>query len=204
MKKGLIAFVALLALGFVLNTVNKPQTVTAPVSQEELAKREEAQKKAEAQKAYFAHPVIRARETARKLEAINTNQSGPIAEAVQSVRAYATSKGQQPINAHLVGNAALAFDSMAKAYAAFDVPSDLPGKATALLTGARVRLKESAEAGTLAFLDLQRLLEAKGNANMKSVSVNLDKAITLRNEGVQWLENAKKELAGMDAPEWVK
>lgn len=198
MKKKWIIFAALLALGFALNTVNKPK----PVTPEEQAQQEEARKQETARKAYFEHPVIRAREVARKLEAINAAQNGPIAEAVRNVRTYVASKGQTAMNARVAGNAALAFDEMVREYKDFNVPNDLPGKVTALLTGARVRLKESAEAGTDAFLELQRLLEVKGNASMKNINVSLEKAITLRNEGVEWLEKAKKELAGMDAPKW--
>lgn len=197
MKKGMKWFLALLALGFVINVLSKNNTPQTP---EEKAQQEQAALKEATRKAYFEHPVVKAQEVAHKLDAINGQHAPEIQPAIQNMQQFVTSKGRTPLDGRLAGNAAVAFDALHTAYAKFDVPMNLPGDAAPLLTGARVALKNSAQAGTEAFLELQRMVEGKATSSMALINRKLDSAITLRNEGVAKLQKAQEQLKTMSVP----
>lgn len=199
MNKKLKWFLILLALGFAINIVSKNNST--PPTPEEKIQLEQKKQADMARKAYWEHPVIKGKNKAQSLAAINDKYGQDIQPAVQSILAFTKSNGKSPINVRLIANASIAFDNLAKAYTDFDVPISLPGDVAPLLTGARVSLKQSALAGTEAFLELQRVLENKSTVSMKVINAKMEEATRLRKEGIEKIAQAQSQLSKMTAPE---
>lgn len=204
MKKGVKFILAFLALALVVSLFslgNKPQSPDGKTAQEEARTQEKA--RLDAWQAYNADPVVKGREAVRKLLAVEGEFIDPIGSDITMMTIFLQSGGKSPLDAHSLGQAAVALDDRTKAYDNFRVPLGLPEDLSVTLDKARLNLRDSARAGMEAFLELQRLTEGK-KGSLQLVNDKMRESTRLREQGNIALHYASTLLQSLPTPEKPK
>lgn len=199
MKKPVKWLLIFFALALVINIFSKDNTSKSP---EELAQqaqaKEQSQKRAETMKAYVEHPVNKARKTFKNFEEISSERARHIDNATTNL--HAAVNGKAKLDDDLMRRATTALDEMRRLYSEFNVPNDLPGRVTQLLTAARVSLKEASQKGSEAYMSILMSMEGKAPSNLKFVTQKMDQSGKLFKEGSAKLQEARNAVDAMEQP----